>query len=308
MVECFKPIKSFLQITGGYIPKHRRGYRRALQWIYCIVLQMILISNTARPVSWFLLADGLSGSLMLSLAYFAINCSVTYNSFLYLFASTKHMDNFLVEFAAYLETFGHAFNVSKLRLFIMVGCFGSFAYGQLQGVSALLLMYADGAQNSTLHRLTSPMNTWHGVAKVFGTVYIYVGNSLFGMYQGLSFILFSGTCYCFHKTFDDITAGVERMIENDSVVEKCESIRQQHVKLCGILEKGNILITHYLFSTYAFLMPTVCFVLYGLVRSDFDLNELFVAVGTGFGGVFFCFYATFVAARICEKVCLTSRL
>lgn len=296
----FKALTTCLQFVGLYVPPGRRHCQVVAQWIYSVTFLALGWFNAARFCIIFGSREGFSGSLMVILSYFICFLGSAYMSTALLYACTKHMDLFLKDLSDYKKLFGVAFNLKKLKIWIVI-FLSSIAVYEVFAFTAYVIVFTVFTQ-SNFNDINVPFDKMKGISRIFGLIFISATIALSSVPSFIVLVFVSSCCYILGKEYDAINSAVIQMGNDKDADVKCETIRHQHTVLTGILDKANHMITHFLFTCCAVCIPVICFLLYGLVRGGLTTEEFLAALVTATSGISTLLLAFITSANLSVKV------
>lgn len=268
-------LKSCLKYVGLYVDKH------FLHRIYCFILCVILFADFARFITIFYTFPGIYDRFIGACALLMFHILVCFNLIVFLYSLRKHLKTFCTTLERYQIRYGLHSNpyIIKKRIKRIVVCmviFGSFAN---IGISLLMVLYP-ASEKGLLLNSYSPFQTLPPLILNIAIFLLNIVKSFAGMQLQIQMLFYCFVCYIIGSEYKRISRRITDLAEdmrNDHAldnVSEFENIRKQHESVTHVLSACNSILKHFVFSAYAACIPTICFIIYGLIKDALPQEDM----------------------------------
>ncbi|XP_067668221.1 uncharacterized protein [Haliotis asinina] len=277
MNSVFRPVNQLLHLNGYYLGLETSKSSKCAFIFLTVFCKTIVVCNVIRYCSIFDVKTKLDGNLMSSLAVLAFYLYAVYLSLALTFVIPKHFPRFQELIRAYISDNGPSPYLMTLRYRVR-----TFAIVCKLLYLSFMVSTTIGLSNAfpTLERHMTPFNGYQGATKI-GLMVLYVGILIVVSSQMVStLVLFNTSTICLIKEFRTLSNKLEK--DMDQFESIFGQFCQRHKRLSLILDEGNAVNNHFAFATYVFGIPTICFLLFGLIRGSLPYDELLFCSGNLF--------------------------
>ncbi|KAL5021952.1 hypothetical protein ScPMuIL_001107 [Solemya velum] len=308
--SVFSPLLRMMQWMACYTtywnqePSDRTTTTK-FHFVACLIIIIYNWFDFFRYLTVFLGKSEASSYSMVSISFALFNATHAFSITTLFFAGSTYIRQLINRFLAYHSDHEEEFSVVFLRrLVILTLILASTTISTTAVVSITLTVIDYFTHDSVFGNLATPLTRGSPAAIAIVTVtsltkicssFSMVGLALF---YGLSvFILF--------RDYRRLSWDFRDSCTNKTCIlaDDFNTLYSRHRKLTEILETANHLLEHFVFGAYGTAMPNVCFLLYGIIMGNLQMQDvvglvqILILVTTGIVLV------TWSGIKLSSKVC-----
>lgn len=296
----------FLQVGGMYVSFETKQRWRYLQCFYCIFMSLLQVANFIRLSVILLKELTLSANMMTVLATWCFALWTAYQLPAVAIASSKYMHTFVTELSSYFDRYDNEAKLGRTtkclkRLFIVIIVFWFLLACVFMTVN---LTSSPAVINSRFWYLY-PFTELSGVPYYISVSACSLVVTYSSYASTAAYIFFVATARLVAKEFVQINMLVREMVDSEMVNEQCESLRKRHAHLCEMLNTGNKIVSHILFPCFTTQIPTLCFLLFGVIRGTLPPEGQTMSIYVIGAGLLNLFSTLFIGAYVTSAVSST---
>lgn len=272
--------------------------------VACIVMIICHSINTIRYC--FILKDT---SRDLETLVFPSTNFLILTSYFYLLTTNSHacfnnFTPFLCSVRKYEQKYGfkREFKKCSRNIFILF-CFVI----ALQFVQGTILIFGIVTYSGGLSSQLWPLTSVNGVLRFFGAIFVgvgifFAGCNLYGAHflRGAVTSMLQGE---FQRTAFDMTSVLLNAGDNSCVEFLFNQVLEKFKVVCDLMDKSNGVIKHTIAASYIFCIPTLCLVLFGLIKGIIHLGQFLVLSVNVIAAVAILVHTTWTLATLRSQVC-----
>lgn len=302
--DIYDPLTKFLKLCGSYSSRSTKTGKClcSSHFVYCLVIQLIVLVTSLKYFSVFrsnsnqvYKTTGLIGVL-----YFYI--TVTVYSILCFYSNFRFLAPFYTEVDRYGAKHGIDLDISKTRKMLsrIVGGISTFLVISVLGGTVWMLFYIKGKNLLIISNFT-PFDEEEGTVLIIAGLLMGVCSLFYHLIFDSNILFLLTNVHILKHEFQHVRKQIQNIIRNNQL-ENIEHFRLQHEHITHLVETGNQMFRHVAGITYAYGIPIVCLMLYGMMTKSLDIADL-LAMATALAiSVIGMFIITFSGANLNEAV------
>lgn len=303
--DIYDPITKVLKLCGSYSSRSTKTGKFMCNghFIYCLVIQLIVLVTCLKYFSVFrsnnnqvYTTTGLIGFL-----YFYI--TVTVYSIVCFYSNFRFLAQFYTEVDRYgVKYNGMDLDISKTRKMLsrIVGGISAFLVISVLGGTVWLILYMK-EKNLLITSNFTPFDEEEGTILIIVGLVMAVCSLLYHLIFDSNILFLLANVHILKHEFQHVRKKIQNIISNNQL-ENIEHLRHQHGCICNLVETGNKMFRHVAGITYAYGIPIVCLMLYGMTSKSLNIADL-LAMATALAvSVIGMFIITFSGANLNEAV------
>ena len=302
--DMYDPLTKFLKLCGSYSSRSIKTGKLMCSghFVYCLVIQLIVLVTCLKYFNVFrsnsnpvYKTTGLIGFLYFYVTVIVFSIVCFYSNF-------RFLAPFYTEVDRYGAKHGIDLDISKIRKMLsrIVGGISTFLVISVLGGTVWMIYYIKG-KNLLITSSLTPFDEEEGIVLIIAGLVMGVCTLFYHLIFDSNILFLLTNVHILKHEFQHVRKKIQNIINNNQL-ENIEHLRLQHEHITHLVETGNQMFRHVAGITYAYGIPIVCLMLYGMMTKSLDIADL-IPMATALAlSVIGMFIITFSGANLNEAV------